>query len=180
MKRSDASRGGFTLIEVTVVLALSGIVLLGARAMLVQLADDGDRIVRAAAEADRDANADRLLRTLAGRVEAASDSTPGLIGVDRVARFRTWCDVPAGWQEPCEVTLAITRLENEEALVLRGSDERIIPLRRGFRSGRLLYLHDAGGGGVWLRSWESTITTPLALGVVLDADTLIVRMGERG
>ena len=167
-------RRGFTLIEVMVAIALSGIILLGARAMLVQLADDSDRIVSTAADADREANGDRLLRALVGRMEAGSDSIPALVGAERAARFHSWCDVPAGWQERCEITLAIVELGaegEEQALVARFPDGEVIPLRQGFRSGTLRYLHAAGEGGAWLRSWESTITTPLAIGVVVDGET---------
>lgn len=53
-------------------------------------------------------------------------------------------------------------------------------LRRGFQSGGLRYLHDASSGGTWLRSWREAISVPLALGVILDGDTLILRIGERG
>jgi len=31
-----------------------------------------------------------------------------------------------------------------------------------------------------VREWRSAVTAPLAIGVVIDADTLILRIGERG
>jgi prepilin-type N-terminal cleavage/methylation domain-containing protein len=178
--KSRSAPAGFTLIEVIVALAISGIVILGARAVLIQLADGTDRVVQAAADADREANAERVLRALVGRTEAGSDSIPGFLGTEQIARFPTWCDVAAGWQERCHVTLAIVPLAGAQALVVHFTDGEILPLRRGLQSGALRYLNDAGGGGVWLRSWENTITTPLALGLILDEDTLIVRIGERG
>jgi hypothetical protein len=55
-----------------------------------------------------------------------------------------------------------------------------VVLRRGFRDGRLLYLRAADEGGDWVRNWSSLVTTPLAVGVVVDGDTAILRIGERG
>lgn len=177
---SRDSSPGFTLIEVMVALAISGIVLLGARALLTQLADHTDRIVQAASEADREANADRLLRALVGRIDASTGEARTFSGDERAARFTTWCDVPAGWQEQCGVRLEIIPIENSQALTVHFSGGEAIVLRKGFRLGALRYLSNPGGGGIWLRSWKSTIATPLALGIFLDSDTMIVRIGERG
>jgi len=64
-------RAGFTLVEVMVAIVITVIVLAGARALLGQIADQGDRITAAAAAGDGEANADALLRTLVGRVEVS-------------------------------------------------------------------------------------------------------------
>ena len=57
--------------------------------------------------------------------------------------------------------------------------ERIV-LRRGFSVGTLRYLNTPAGGGQWFRVWGHGITAPLAVGVITDDDTMIVRIGERG
>lgn len=175
-------QAGFTLVEVMVAIVVTTIVLAGARALLGQIADGGDRIAAAARNADREGNADLLLRTLAGRLQVSG--VPGaevrFAGEPRVARFRTWCEVPDGWLESCEASLGIIPADSGSALALTLSTGELIPLRRGFESGEILYLRDAASGGAWVREWGSSITAPLALGIVIDGDTSIIRIGERG
>lgn len=163
-------------------IVVTTIVLAGARALLGQIADGGDRIAAAAADADREANADALLRTLAGRLQVSGEQGAEIrfAGEPRGARFRTWCEVPAGWLESCDASLGLIAADGGNALVLTLSTGELIPLRRGFRRGEILYLRDAAEGGVWMREWGFSISAPLALGIVIDGDTTIVRIGERG
>jgi prepilin-type N-terminal cleavage/methylation domain-containing protein len=174
-------RSAFTLIELLVAIMLSGIVLLAARALWESLAGSVDRLgVEAAANA-RVANGERLLRSLVGRLEVGTDESREFAGDEWHATFTTWCDVPAGWQERCDATLAIEPDSGgTERLVARLSTGEVIPLERGFRAGVLRYLNDPVGGGVWFRIWGHGITAPLAIGVITDRDTAIVRIGERG
>jgi hypothetical protein len=44
----------------------------------------------------------------------------------------------------------------------------------------LRYLDDPRGGGRWFVSWGAGITAPLAFAVISGADTMIVRIGDRG
>ena len=173
---------GFTLVEVMVAVVVIGVVLVGARTMLGQIADDADRIAGAAAEADREANADGLLRAVTGRVEVSR--MPGqevsFQGQPDGARFHSWCEVPDGWLERCQASLGFVGLEDGAALVLRLSTGETVPVRRGIRRGEILYLRDAAQGGVWMKSWGASITPPVALGVVVDGDTSVIRIGERG
>jgi prepilin-type N-terminal cleavage/methylation domain-containing protein len=173
---------GFTLVEVMVAVVVIGVVLVGARTMLGQIADDADRISGAAAEADRVANADALLRAVAGRLEVSP--VPGdevrFEGQPDGVRFHSWCEVPDGWLERCEASLGFVHLDDGSALVLRLSTGEMVPLRRGLRSGEILYLRDAAQGGAWVRTWDGGILPPVALGVVVDGDTSIIRIGERG
>jgi prepilin-type N-terminal cleavage/methylation domain-containing protein len=173
---------GFTLVEVMVAVVVIGVVLMGARTMLGQLAGDADRITGAAAEADREANADALLRAVAGRLEVSpvAEREVRFQGQPHGARFHSWCEVPDGWLERCEVSLGFVRLDDGSALVLRLSTGGMVPLRRRIQRGEILYLRDAARGGTWMRSWGATITSPAALGVVVDGDTSIIRIGERG
>lgn len=175
-------RAGFTLVEVMVAVVVMGVVLVGARAMLGQVADDAERIAAAAKEADREANAEALLRTIAGRLEvsAVPGSEAGFEGQPHGARFRSWCEVPDGWLERCDVSLGFIELEGRPALAMRLSTGEMVPLRRGFARGEMLYLRDAGNGGAWIRVWGASITPPVALGLVVDGDTSIIRIGERG
>ena len=173
-------RAGFTLLEVVIALALSGLVLLGARVMLGQVADGAERITATAAGVDREANAERALRDLVSRIEVTPDAGRKLAGDARGVSFSTWCDVPAGWQERCTATLGIVRAGEANVLALAAPGLEVQRVRRGFEHGSLLYLADPGQGGAWVREWRSAVTAPLAIGVVIDADTLILRIGERG
>ena len=177
---SRPARGGFTLIEVMVALVLSAIVLLGARAMLGEVGDDTLRIAAQARKLDADANGERTLRALVSELElGASDSTQ-LSGDPRRANFASWCDVPAGWKERCAVSLIIERRADGDALVIQTSRSAALVVRERVRAGSLRYLSTVGGGGEWIRIWGAGITAPLAIGIILDADTLIVPIGERG
>ncbi len=175
-----AGRGGFTLMEVMVAIAISAVLLLGARVMLEQVGDSAQRIAGSAAEVDREANSERLVRALVARAEQPRPGEREFAGTPRGARFTTWCDVPAGWQERCTVSLGLVRVAGDNVLALEGSGGEIVAVRRGFAQGDFLYLRDAAEGGTWLREWSSSVATPLAVGVALDGDTLILRVGERG
>jgi prepilin-type N-terminal cleavage/methylation domain-containing protein len=173
-------RSGFTLIEVMVALVVSGIVLVGARAMLEVTADRAASITAAAAAADRDANAERTLRALVERIEVGNGSTTDFAGDSAAAHLASWCDVPGGWQEQCTVTLGFERDGARLALVARTSLGDVFVLRTGLRVGALRYLVDPKAGGAWIRGWGAGITAPLAIGIFTDRDTMIVRIGERG
>lgn len=127
------ARAGFTLVEVMVALVVMGVVLAGARAMLGQIADDADRITAAASDADREANAEGLLRVILGRLEVSP--MPGaevrFEGEPHGMRFHTWCDVPDGWLERCEASLGFIDVEEEKVLALRLSTGELVPLRQG-------------------------------------------------
>jgi prepilin-type N-terminal cleavage/methylation domain-containing protein len=173
-------RGGFTLMEVVVALSIGALVLLGARAMLSQLADSAEATAGAAAETDREANGERLLRDVVSRVEISDIDHRGVWGDEAGARFSTWCQMPDGWLERCTALLGVVRLDTATVLALELPRGEVHPVRRGFGRARLMYLIDAANGGRWTRNWSSTVTAPLAIGVVADADTLILRIGERG
>ncbi|GJG89829.1 hypothetical protein tb265_50100 [Gemmatimonadetes bacterium T265] len=183
---------GFTLVELLVAVTIGALALAAAHAVLAQLVDGTAAVVRAAAAADRAANADRLLRDAVGQLEVRPVTGPDVDGTETTFRFSTWCDVPAGWQERCTARLAIDAVAGRPALVLSlrtdagsgpsggaGEDTPVV-LRTGFADGRLRYLSDPASGGRWAAAWSSRVTAPFALGVILDADTLIVRIGTRG
>jgi hypothetical protein len=41
------------------------------------------------------------------------------------------------------------------------------------------YLMRADAGGAWTDRWEGTVMLPVAVGIILDADTLVAPIGER-
>ncbi len=177
-----------------VAIAIGGLVLLGARSFLEVLADEEGHVAREAAIHDARANGERLLRDLVGRMEVGTTESGSFAGDPAETTFTSWCDVPAGWQERCRVTIAVESDRESDgtgpALVARLSGRRRVILRTGFRAGELRYLNSASSGGQWFRQWGEGITAPLAIGVLLEresfdvggfaVDTLIVRIGERG
>jgi prepilin-type N-terminal cleavage/methylation domain-containing protein len=173
-------RGGFTLIEVVVALTLSAMLMLGARALFEQLGAHAEALVGAAGDADREANGDALVRALVGAAETSPEPERRFEGTADGARFHTWCESPAGWLERCAATLGFVRADTARVLAVEAGATDPVVLRRGFGDGRLIYLRGASDGGSWVRSWSSAVSTPLAVGVVVDGDTAILRIGERG
>jgi prepilin-type N-terminal cleavage/methylation domain-containing protein len=171
---------GFTLVEIMVAIAIGGMVMLGARALLEALADEEHRMAGETAVQDARANGERTLRALVGRLEVGTSEGGPFTGVPAATSCTSWCDVPSGWQERCEVAIAFEIEGDAPVLVARLAGGRRLVLERGFHSGTLRYLNSAGAGGQWFQKWGTGITAPLALGVILDSDTLIVRIGERG
>jgi prepilin-type N-terminal cleavage/methylation domain-containing protein len=179
-------RRGFTLIEVLVALVVGAVVMLGARLLLEGVGDSGRRIVRVAQRADRDANAERLLRSTVASLEWGSAEEGGARfgGDEHEARFTSWCDTPGGWQERCAVMISITCDSSAQpvsaALSLSGVGTEPVQVRAGFMRGELRYLADARDGGHWITKWDAGLSAPIAIGVILDRDTLVLRVGERG
>ncbi len=173
-------RTGFTLLEVMLALAIGGIVLVAARGLVEDVADQADHLARAAAADAERANGERQLRTLVDRLEVGTPGSAAFFGDPVSAQFTTWCDTPAGWLERCTVTLVFSTRGGAPALVVDLPVTGRVVLARGFQRGTFLYLETAAGGGLWVSRWGPGPRAPLALGVVLDADTLILRVGDRG
>lgn len=180
MPGERGGRSGFTLIEVMVALLVSAIIVLGARTLLEQLGDSAQRTVAAATLADRAANGDQLLRDLAARLDMGGGDAARFSGDPTTTSFRSWCDSPSGWQERCAVTLVVRAGRGGSALVgILTPGDSVTLLDRGTPI-ELRYLGDPGSGGAWFSSWGAGITAPVALAVISGADTMIVRIGDRG
>jgi hypothetical protein len=143
---------------------------------------------------DADATAERLLRALAGRLEVGTPEAREFEGTPSAVRFSSWCEVPAGWLERCEVrvgfdTLGATRRDGSASLALTltttsstvgvrsgaAAGERVV-LRTGLRVGALRYLDTPDAGGVWFVAWGRGISAPLAFAIVMEAsDSAVVR-----
>ena len=180
-------RRAFTLLEVVVALAVTGLILLGGRLLLEGVGRIALSTTRAAEASDRALNGDEVLRSLAGRLEIGTGGTHKFGGNERSVHFTTWCNTPQGWLERCDATIAVEEQDNTPALVAHltplgvNADIGIrhIVLARGFHQGGLRYLNDPRAGGRWFVQWGEAVTAPLALGVILDSDTSIVRIGGR-
>lgn len=178
----DMSRhNGFALIELVVALVIGAMVLLGARDVLVQLAATAHTVQRRGRDADRTANRERVLRELLANVEVGTSDAQPFAGTADSAMFSSWCAVPAGWLRRCAVVLALALRDSGQdqrhrALVAR-VDGRRIDLGGAMTHGRLLYLASAGNGGQWFDRWSGGVSAPLAIGIIEDDDTVIVRIG---
>lgn len=178
-----AERQGFTLPEVVVAVLLTALLVAATHRVAVQVGEAGSHAIRTAMVADREANAERLLRALVGSYEAdPADATP-FVGEPVSMRFHAWCDTPTGWQERCEVVL---RLDGgDDATTLRaemtiGGRRRVevlgaVPPGAAFR-----YLENAADGGRWSRGWTAQPVAPVAVSVPLAGEDLLVRLGVRG
>jgi hypothetical protein len=160
-------------------LMVSGLILVSARAMVEAATDDAASIARAAAAGDREANAEQTVRALAERLEVSTAGT-SFSGEPMATTFSSWCDVPSGWQERCIVRLGIEKDSTGLSFNVRTSQGLQVNVRSGMQRAGIRYLVTAAGGGVWIERWGDGITAPKAFGIVLDHDTLVVRIGDRG
>lgn len=170
------TRRGFTLIEVVVALMIGGMALSAAVALLTGLARRVDEVRAAGAAEDRDANGERLLRSLLANLRGSVDTLPLLVGDSSRIAFRTWCETGEGWLRPCDAELRVAQTEavTQFQLTLSGNDTTTIALSNyardvhaGFR-----YLLDPAHGGTWLTSW-SRRAAPGAVATIAGSDTLI-------
>ncbi len=174
-------RGAFTLVEVLVALTVSAVVLLGARALLESVADGTERIVSSSDAAAREVNDERTMRQLVWTVEVAGPDTLLFEGSRTSARFATWCATADGWLARCTAEMILSATgDSSVALQVATSAGDELRLTYPSRRGALLYLERPDHGGRWVPAWPARIVPPLAIGVVLDTDTVIVRVGERG
>jgi prepilin-type N-terminal cleavage/methylation domain-containing protein len=179
MSSADGERGGFSLIELVVALVIAGTMLLTARMMLDRLGQSAHDIIRAAADADREANMEGLLRDLVRRLEVDIARGVGFAGDASTARLTTWCNSPAGWQERCDVVLGFRSDSAGVMLIVHSGSRHPIPALGPASLGRLTYLSTTGSAPVWTSDWGDGFRTPVAIGVVLDRDTVILRIGDR-
>jgi len=182
MPNADMSTSGFTLLEVIVALTIGAMIVGVAHALVVTLGDGATAIADARVRADRESNSERMLRGLVSRAEAGSVEAP-FEGLPNRVRFRSWCCTPNGWLEACDVHLQLTadRAGNRlEALLIERGTSRSVVLARGFQTGAIRYLSDVRLGGRWMTVWGAGTSVPIALGVVIDGDTTVLRIGNRG
>jgi len=173
-------RNGFTLIEILVALVIGAIVIAGAHDILDALTNTANAAQLGAVNADDSANGDELLHALTGRLDLATPGAKPFFGSERITAFSSWCEVPRGWLESCSVVLAFDTAFGKAALVARINDSTRVVLLRGLTSGSFRYLESAANGGVWQRLWGRGVSAPSAIGVLIDRDTLIIPVGDRG
>jgi prepilin-type N-terminal cleavage/methylation domain-containing protein len=171
---SFARQNGFTILELMVALALSAGLLLAGRALTEQVASVGETIAVNASIADSARVRARWLRTTMRNMDIGSDSSSNFFGDARTAKFTSWCAEGQMPREQCAVKLTV-----DSVVTLTDASGAHI-LARSTDLGFLRYLRDSRDGGHWSRSWGPEINLPLAIGVVFRADTIVLRIGDRG
>jgi hypothetical protein len=158
-----------------VALVIGGMVVAGAAALLVTLGGRAEAIARAGARADLGANAERVLRALLANLDLGLDSTPSFAGDGTGARFRSWCDTPAGWLDRCTAHLFLEPRGETAALRLElsGPDPARVDLERGLRGARLRYMALVDNVVTWRDSW-SQLVPPTAVALIVERDTLLL------
>lgn len=180
-RRRGTARSAFTLVEVVVTIAIGGLAVLVAAASLATASDGVATVTEMVREHDESANGERLLRRLIGQMTWTADSQSALEGGTATIRFASWCEVPSGWQERCHVELRLRPPDSAEPGVdVRTSLGESLLLMRGRDLHGFLYLESPEQGGTWRGHWAGGASLPAAVGIVRDADTLLVRTGSRG
>lgn len=182
MRRVDGrSVVGFTLIEVIVALVIGGGAVLLAGSMLTVTSDQTRLVGERVRATDASRGGERLLRRLVGQMTWSRPSEPAARGSAAALRFVSWCDMPRGWEERCVVEVELPESPNfSEGVMVRLSTGDELRLLAGHRVTGLLYLGRVERGGQWNDRWTDGASLPPAIGIIVDGDTLTIRIGERG
>ena len=171
---------GFTLVEVLVALAISGMALLAAVGILTSIEDRSVTLETANETTTRDANAEWLLREIAANVATTGDTTRELTGDSSTVVLATWCRTAQGWLVRCAARVSFVS-GTQSVLIVRlvGADTATMTVREGARVGIIRYLVSASHGGQWADRW-SKLDLPAAIAVITGRDTLVLAVGHGG
>src|SRR5258706_10368092 len=175
---TKSRRGGFTLIDLVVALAISSLVVLLAARALVGVAGGAAQLAAARPALDRNMNGRRWLIEAFGSLEVGT-SSGGFTGrADRV-EFAASQRVPQGWVETRPIALS---REGDSLVAIVGPQQ--LTIARTVRSLDCDYLLESGASTTWVREWISGVSAPLAvrlrIGYAQHADTLLLFVGPRG
>jgi len=171
-------RRGFTLIEVMVATAITGLVVLAAHRVFIGVADAARALAAAREDLDHAANARRWLKSTFLSLE------PPFAGRSDRASFTSWQLSAGGWFEPRPTELSLV---GNRFLGKAGSETLL--LTDGVIDVAFDYLLDPGANSKWVREWISPVSAPLAMRVriagcgrqdVACVDTLLFLVKERG
>ena len=172
-------RNGFTLLEVCVAIAISGVVVLLAHRVFAAAADGGRQLLAAREAADREHNGLRWLRAAFGSLDVA-DQAGGFSGRPNRVTFTAWVQQPGLWFEPSRITLGLY----DDRFMATGVHGVAPLLANHVESVAFDYLLEPGATAHWAREWVSPVSAPLAIRVRLEratrTDTLLFVIGPRG
>ena len=170
---------GFTLIEITLALAISGLAILGSMLLLDQLDDSARRIAATAARDASDGNGNRLLERLLLDATRTPDSTHALRGDELSLELSTTCDAPAGWREPCRIALTIDQRNDTGTVSVTQPGHPPLHLRAFAGEVEFRYRSIVQSDSAWLRRWTSLSLYPPAIAIANDRDTTVLLVGSR-
>jgi prepilin-type N-terminal cleavage/methylation domain-containing protein len=169
-------RRGFTLIEMLVAIVVAVGIIGTARALVNTIGDAGIRLASAARGRDEAVGGELMARSIIRQARRGPGDAQSFFGTRRGFVVQSWCPVAGGWSEPCEATFAVD--DSTASLVMRpGRSSAIVVAARGRGSLTVRYLVSVAGGGRWMDRWFDD-QLPLAVGILVDADTLIVPVGR--
>lgn len=173
-------RHGFTLVEVLVAVAITGLVMLLAHQLFGAVVDGGRRITEARRALDRERNAERYLRDAFLSLEVGDEAGPFEGHPDRVS-FSTRQRTADGWLERRRLDL----IGQSGSWVAIAPDGERVLLADSVRSVALDYLLEPGAASPWVGEWVSPVSAPLAVRVRITrqsggADTTLYPIKARG
>jgi type II secretory pathway component PulJ len=163
-----------TLIEVIAALAVAGLVVLGAVALMGQTTDTTERIVVSGANATELGNGRRALRRFLREAEPSGDTLRNFRGDERSFDTMTRCTVSGGWSRACHVVISIDSLPDSSVVVALSDDGARMPLWRVSGVVRLRYFDYRSPDSAWTRRWQTHATLPAAVGFLVGSDTGVI------
>lgn len=172
-------RGGFTLLEILVALAIAGTAVLLAHQVFATAARGAESLRSARRELDSASNGRRWLASAIGSIEVGREGDAPFDGRPHDATFSTYLLSERGWFERDLVTLEVAG----GGLEARTSG-RVVMLAPGATTLDLDYLLEPGLDSKWVSRWVSPVSAPLALRLRLGfdgrVDTMLFLVGPRG
>lgn len=163
------------MIELTVALAISGLVLLTARSLLDTLLGGALEAVSRQTEATADANARRHLAQAVAGIDIASSRAGPFVGSYDAFEASLWQRTAGGGFALRRITI-----HAEYGVLYLGSTA----VMTGVNALRTDYLLTPGASATWARSWRSATAPPLAIRMRIErplrTDTLLLLVGPRG
>lgn len=180
--RAAQSRG-FTLIEVLVALALTGMVVLLAHRLLTVTMGSAQALRAARARTEQRYQGERWLRLTLGSLDAGGEQGAFDGRPDQLA-FAAWSPVAEGWLERRRVVLAVV----DGRFLAETSEPAPLVLADSVASVAFDYLLEPGASTQWVRTWQSPLSAPLAVRVRIArwqatrpvVDTMLYLIRDRG
>ncbi len=177
------TRRGFTLVEIIVAVALTGIVVTLVAEMFRAVEVGARQVESHRAALDQRMNASRWLGRALGNLEVGTSGASSFRGDPDAIRFSTWLPSAQGWLEPTDIHLQL----GDSTVFVGLASGGAVKLWRGVGSLRIDYLLVPGSESGWVDRWESPVSAPVAIRLRLAradssgaVDTLLFAIGGRG